>query len=477
MRWSFTLGIVLSWLFTVSTAAADWSWTWQSGPADKTPTAEICTFKYAKTWAYAVEIDDGPKWVRTFAVPFLADYHYTDAPPGVPGGTRRPFVGSVAVIVASAGNNDAAANWADLAALIDAGWGVMNHSYDHRANGWSGPAAQLTDAQVRADAFWSQSILAAKLPGHRAPTGAVYANGYTDYNRNDALAACGIGIATRVGGSSPRDVHSPKVKWMDFTRSYLDEPVWSNQWNKSDPMADFPGGGKDSPAANSLVIDFTHVIEQKPGSANQERWRTRLKTIEGKWGAGGTDALWCAPTAEVGDYVRAAKVAKVIVEPGKLTLALPDDIPGSALTARISGISAQAALKAPEGGAVYRQGDAVVLTSPRIGLWGAAAPSPRLKCIYDGPAVSVDFAKPAAVAGVTLRVFGNVPAVTPYRLAVRTADGEKVFAERTVGPGWVVGGYLCPIIPTSPAITGTGIVVTAAEPLKAMSVWAIDDEK
>jgi hypothetical protein len=69
-------------------SAAEWTWAWTLAPGDKVSTAEICTFKYGKTWAYAVEIDDGPKWVRTFAAPFLAGYHYTDAPPGVPGGSR-----------------------------------------------------------------------------------------------------------------------------------------------------------------------------------------------------------------------------------------------------------------------------------------------------------------------------------------------------------------------------------------------------
>ena len=224
-------------LLAASVQAAEWSWTWKPAPGDKTPGVEICTFKYAKHWAYAVEIDDGPKWVRSFAVPFLAQYQYTDAPPGVRGGARRPFVGSVAVIVGVTGNNDAALNWEDLGALLDSGWGVMNHSFDHRANDWSGESAKLTDAQAREDAFWSQTVLAAHLPGGRAPTGAVYANGYTDYNRHDALAGCGIGIATRVGGTSPRDVLSPQVKWMDFPRSYLDEKVWANQWNKSNPMA------------------------------------------------------------------------------------------------------------------------------------------------------------------------------------------------------------------------------------------------
>ncbi len=458
----------------VTLSAAEWSWTWKPASGDPVPRAEICTFQYGKKWAYAIELDDGPKWARPFAAPFLAGFHYTDAPPGVPGGARRPFVGSVAVIAGVTGNNDSALNWEDLRALREAGWGVINHSYDHRANGWSGPAAQLNDAQAHADAFWSQTIFAAFLPGGRAPTAVAYANGYTDYNRDHALTSRGIAIATLVGGRSPRNVLDLKVDWMNFPRSYLDEPVWTNAWSKSAPMSDFPGGGLQEPAADSFVIDFTHVIEQKPDSPNQQRWRTRLQTIESRWAAGGVDGLWCAPTGEIADYLRAAKAATVKLEPGKLSVTLPDDLPGSAVTFRLSGIGATAAVQAPDGGALYRQGSSIFLTSPRLGLWGAPPPTPRLKRIYDGPAVSVTFSKPAAVAGVTLRVFGNAPSALPYRLAVRTSGGEQVFAERTVGPGWVVGGHLCPIVPSRPAILGTGLTVQAAEPLKAMTVWALD---
>jgi hypothetical protein len=456
--------------------AAEWTWTWKPAPGEtKPPTVEICNLKYGKQWAYAIEIDDGPKWVSSFAVPFLAQYHYTDAPPGVSGGAPRPFLASAAVIAGVTGNNESLLNWDDLKALLDAGWGVMNHSFDHHANDWSGDSARLTDQQALEDAFWSQSLFAAKLPGGRAPTGAVYANGYAGYNHHDALAACGIGIATRVGGSSPRNLLSPDVNWLDYTRSYLDEKVWSNESNKGQPMADFPANKQDGPAANSLVIDFTHEIERQSDSANQGRWRTRLKTIESRWGASGADTLWCAPTSEVADYTRAARAAKVEITNGKLTVSLPDTVPGSALTLRLHNIGTQAMVQAPEGGSLYRQGNDLVLTSPRIGLWGAPPLTPRLKCVYDGPAISIDFKKPLLVAGVTLRIFGNPSSALLYRLAVRTSGGEKVFAERTVGPGWTVGGHLCPIIPTSKPITGTGIVVTSAEPLRAMAVWVVDE--
>ncbi|HWH70911.1 MAG TPA: hypothetical protein VNT26_16095, partial [Candidatus Sulfotelmatobacter sp.] len=90
---------------------------------------------------------------------------------------------------------------------------------------------------------------------------------------------------------------------------------------------------------------------------------------------------------------------------------------------------------------------------------------------------SIDFPGPVAIAGVTLRVSGNPPSALPYQLAVRTAKGEQVFARRTIGPGWVTGAQLCPIVPTSSPILGTGIVLSGAEPLQGMTVWAIDESQ
>ena len=81
------------------------------------------------------------------------------------------------------------------------------------------------------------------------------------------------------------------------------------------------------------------------------------------------------------DYVRAAKAAKITVGSGKLTISLPDDVPGSTLTLRLRGIGNQANVAAPEGGRLYGQGDALVLTTPPIELWGAPAPIPQFKCI------------------------------------------------------------------------------------------------
>jgi hypothetical protein len=99
-----------------------------------------------------------------------------------------------------------------------------------------------------------------------------------------------------------------------------------------------------------------------------------------------------------------------------------------------------------------------------------------LKRIYDGPAVSIDFKKPEAVAGITFRVYGNITTPVTYQAAVRTATGETVVGSRTLNTGWVAGGQLFPILPAKPAITGTGITVSTIAPLKAMTVWAVDNE-
>ncbi len=450
---------------------AEWSWTWTPAAGDPLPSALITTFKYDKQWAYAVEFDDGPKWVRHFAVPFLASYGFTDAPPGVAGGRRLPFVGSVAAIIASTGFNSANVDWNDLRAMREAGWGVMNHSFDHRGYHWDAKG-RLDDRAVAEDAFWSQALFAAGLPDGRAPTGAVYANGYADYNRHDALAKVGIAIATRVGGSSTRDVTSPHVRWLDFPRNYLDDGVWVNDGGA--PMAQFPGAEADGPAPGSLVIDFTHGIEQKAESANQQRWRSRLETITTRWGAGGSDRLWCAPTAEIADYVIAAKAAIVRITPGRLSISLPDDVPGSALTLRLRGIGAQAAVTAPVGGALYRQNGDVVLTTPLIGRAGAPPPAPTLIAIYDGKPVSTTFAIPARIAGVVLGI-GGCPAVdSTWSLALKTASGEQPIGSRTLVAGkWVVGAQLCPLVPSAEPILASGITVSGTPEVQRMVVYAL----
>lgn len=452
--------------------AAEWSWSWKPAAGAATPSAEICPFKYGKQWAYAVEIDDGPKWARTFAVPFLAEYHFTDAPPGVAGGKPQPFVGGLAVIVSAVGANDSVVNWDDLKAMTSAGWGVLNHSLNHSGRSWGDDAGRLTDDQIKEDAFWSQALIAQGLGTGRAPTGYVYANGYVDYNRGGILDQLGVHIGTRVGAPMPADVTSGDIAWLDFGRNYLDEGTWVAD-QKADPMSGIPVLDGDGPVKR-LVIDFTHGIDAKPESPNHQRWRTRLSTISERWGAKGRDNLWCAPTGEVADYLRAARSAKVVAARDKITLTIPDGMPGTTLTVRLNGIPANAALTPPPGGVLHRQGDSVWLTTPLIGLAGSPAPSPNLRQVYAGPPGEITLGKACDIAGVAVQIGRELPVKFSYRIMAHTATGERQLAEKIMPAGWFVGTNFHAVIPTAAAITATGLTLTPQPGINKVIVWAID---
>lgn len=457
---------------SLTLVGAEWSWTWKLASGAGAPRAEICPYKYGKQWAYAVEIDDGPKWARTFAVPFLAEYGYTDAPPGVTGGKAQPFVGGLAVIVNAVGANDTIVNWDDLKAMTSAGWGVINHSLSHSGRSWGDEAGRLNDEQIKEDGFWSQALIAYGMGTNRAPTGYVYANGYMDYNRGGVLAGLGVRIATRVGGQTPADVTSGEINWLDYGRNYLDEGTWAAD-QKGDPMSGIPVLDGDGPV-NRFVIDFTHGIEQKADSANQQRWRTRLKTISERWGATGKDNMWCAPTGEVADYLRAVRSAKVVAGRDKLTVTIPDDMPGTALTIRLTGIPEKAPLTAPPGGVLHRKGDTVWVTTPLIGEAGSPSPLPGLRQVYAGPPGEIKLDKACDVVGVAVQIGHELPFKFSYRVMLRTATGERQLVEKQMPAGWFVGTNFHAIVPNGAPITATGVTLAPQPGIKKVVVWAVD---
>jgi len=459
-------------LVGAAASGADWSWPLPSEVAAATPRIDICPFLYGKQWAYAIEIDDGPKWAGSFAVPFLAEYHFSDAPPGLQGGRQLPFVGGIAVIVSPVGANSAIVDWDDLKAMRAAGWGVLNHSLNHIGRSWGDDAGRLTTAQITEDGFWSQALLAYGMGTGRAPTGYVYANGYLDYNRGGILESLGLRIATRAGAPNPADVTHGDIAWLDFGRNYLDEGTWANE-QKGDPMSGFPVLDGDGPLKR-LIIDFTHVIEQAASSANNQRWRKRLSTISDQWGAKGRDNLWCAPTSEIADYLRAMRVAKALLGRDQLTISIPYGIPGSRLTARLTGIPASARLTAPPGTVLYRRGDTAWITTPMIGMEGSPAPLPHIRCAYAGPPGTIDLGSHCVVAGVSVHIARDLPDKFSYEVKLRTATGERLLVEKTMKAGWFVGSNLHAIVPNAEPIAATGLTLAPQPGIDKIEVWVVD---
>lgn len=427
---------------------AEWRWRWKGNAI---PGVELTPYLYGKTWAYSVEIDDGPVSTFTVSLPLLADFHFTDAPPGVSGGKQLPFVGGAAMFPLRVNTGSTAyLETAQLQKLEQAGWAVLNHGYNHSGYGWD-PAGALTPAQLREELFWSQVVLAAERESKRSPTHFVYPNGYMAYQ--PYLKEFGLVSGSRVAGKK-----TTLENLTDLDRNYLDENVWSKP---GDPLSGLPR----MPQRGQWVIDFTHGMEADPNSPNHKRWRERLSFLE-KLG----DSLWCAPTPTVVAYLRAAKAARVRVEKGGLIVSLPDTLPGSRLTLKLQGLPATTT--PPSGALLYRSGDTAWLTTPLIGKPDVAPPA-RLERIYSGPVKDIRFPKPVRVAGVRVLQRGETKPNYRLKLALTTAAGERSLADAPLKPNWGVW-LLYPLLPNAPAALASGITAVGSDPaVTALEVWTM----
>jgi hypothetical protein len=237
-----------SFLAAPQVQSATWQYKWTPAAGEDAPKVEISPFKYGKSWAYAVEIDDGPTSTLTVSQPLLARYQWNDAPPRVTGGVNKPFVGAAAVVVGSIGRNSASLSLDDLAELKKQGWSIVNHSYWHSGVHWD-KTKMNTPEQFRRELFWSQSMLAEFVGDGRATTHLVFPNG--DYNYGPYLHEFRLRSGSRTSGSSPRNLFDPELNLLNFNRNYLDTEPWVKQNNALD-------GLPEKPTPGDFVIDFTH---------------------------------------------------------------------------------------------------------------------------------------------------------------------------------------------------------------------------
>lgn len=451
---------------TVAAHAAERVYRWPASPGETAPKVGIAPLKYDKSWAYAVEIDDGPASTIQVSLPLLAKYQWNDAPPGIAGDTTRPFVGTAAVSLNSIEtSNSTYLTRAQLDELKAAGWSVVNHSYWHTGNHWD-KTQFLKPEDFRRELFWSQLFYAEEAGDGRAATHFVYPNG--DFYYQPFLTEFGLRSASRVGGSSPRNLRDPKLNLLDLTRNYLDTGVWVK---RNDALAGFP----QPPQAGDFIIDFTHGMNANAESENNKLWTARLDHIARNYGPQGDNSMWVAPTNEIVNYHLAAQVATVKIGPGKITVTLPDDAPASALTLKFSGLSEQTQLPAQDTATPLRQGDVAWLTTPLIGQAGMELPAPGLKKIYSGTVKDLNWDEPVKIAGVRLMQSGPVAANIVFKLDIEMPNGQtqSLLPENTklsdVWGRWL----LFPIIPDRKAISARALKISPDPNLRQMEVWVL----
>lgn len=458
----------------LSCLAGDWTYQWTPGTGEGVAQADITPFRYGKSWAYTVEIDDGPVSTLTVAQPLLAQQQFTDAPPGVAGGKAMPFVGGAAVMTLRTDTtNNTYLKWSDLRTLQSDGWGILNHSYSHIGQSYD-PVVNLTAQQVRRELFWSQAVAITELGGTsgKTPSHFVYPNGYMGYQ--PYLAEYGLTTASRVGASDPSKglAYAANAAWTDLDRNNLDGSSWS-----SGAMTGFPSGA--GPAAGRVVIDFTHGIDASAASANQQLWSQRLTTIATQYGKAGADNVWSAPTGEIYDYAAARKAATVSTQPGKVTLSLPNTAPGTALTLHLTGLKADTVLPPSPGATIYRSGSEAWVTSPEVQGEPSLMAQLQVERIYSGPMKNLTWATPVTLAGVRISQFGSTATGFQLKLDAQKPDGQIQSlvppGQETLGTEW--GSWLLyDLVPNQSGVPATKLTVTTDNALQQMEVWAVVPE-
>jgi len=453
-------------------------WSWEdAGLAGRIDSVEILPVKYGKDWAYALEFDDGGSYALEVAKPMLERFAYTDAPPGVPGGTRRPFVASLALypFMLDSGNR-AFLSWEQVRELRGAGWGVVNHSYWHTGNHWQ-PENALEESQLRRELFWSQAILSYFVfDGEKMCRRIVYPSG--DFHYGPYIAEYGL-IAlplasekgnTLLGEPPPFDADS---KFRLSHRNNMDAAAWDNRGGGD--LDSFP---EPRPAPGQLVLDFTHGIG-KPGEPNLARWERRLGQIATHYGAEGDDSVWMASTAEILAYRRAAVLATVRLTSNGLAVEVPDGAPEAALTLRLKLKNPDAPLpEPPPGTRLHRAGAEAWLTTPTLGD-DATPEFLRVARVHHGPFLeSVHFEQPIRLAAVRILQRGDLRGFVP-EISWRGPNGEtgevpvqNILRWSPLASRW--GAWLLfPLVPDLPAPEVVEILIKPSPHFHGIEVWSL----
>ena len=435
--------------------------------------------KFGKSWAYALEFDDGGTFAQDIAVPILEKFIYTDAPPGVSGGRKMPFVASVAVYpFVLDGENNTLLTWEQIRGLREKGWGVSNHSYWHTGNHWE-PKDFLDEAQMRRELFWSQAILSHFLSGEKEICRRfVYPSG--DFHYGPFLAEYGLNttpIAFKNGNSltAPIPPFDAESKYHLTNRNNMDAGAWDKRGG--DDMDSFP---QPRPAPGDFVLDFTHGMG-KAGETNVLRWERRLGKISAEFGSGGDDSVWCGSTGEIIAYHAAAAKARAGSDRSGIFVDVPEGAFKSPLTLKIKLSRPLDALPAPPPGAlVYRQGDQIWLTTPPLG--DDSAPGvPRAKPVHDGPfQEKISFDKPVRLAAVRILQKGDPGAGFVPEITWVAKDGtngrvpvENVLRWVPTKSRW--GNWLLfPVVPDQPAPEIVELNIKPSPAFQKLELWATE---
>ena len=237
----------------------------------------VCNWKHGKRWVYSVTYDEALADLHRFAVP-----HHQDL--GIPGHVEAVVgqLGQERQIGASSFNGMRHMNGSELRELVDAGWGVGNHSWSHQV---------IVPETVDRELGEARDVLEQAIGG---PVDLYCSPGDNTNMSDHVLAACReLGYLGAMSLTDALNRPGDELFWLN--RTALHDEYYPPFHSEYDPYRNLRHAARDS----GWVIDYCHCPLEEAIHPNKDcsekQLRRRFETVLDEGG----DEVWCAVPEEV----------------------------------------------------------------------------------------------------------------------------------------------------------------------------------
>lgn len=421
-----------------------------------------------KKWAYSLTLDDGYASQHTNGLRFLGPYGY------------QATVAVVGKYLDQATDGSTYATAAQLRALQAAGWGLSNHTYNHRYVSQFGSTAQVI-SDINAA---TQSIMNA-VPGYRP---LVFTAPYVDTAYNPIIAAnveaLGLRLLQTLG------YEAVQVDRINFSPSYFMALGRTQVLHSGSQFDDMHRRAVERPGEHWWLSLHSHAVEDVCDCTE-----TSTSHLYETYGAGGTDEVWVAPAETVYQYlvvrerVQVTSIAtaltdqSVSLEPGQVSAR---GLPAAVGAAAARTVSLQNGLGG-YAGAADTYIDPARPTSNFVLEWNM-----RLRTGWGSVGLlrfdTASIPQNSRVLDARLELWtgdnsGNYACMSAYPLLVAWNPGQATWLRRDSANAWTAGGAAAigsdrSGTPTDVRrfVSGTGVQFTL-DVTDAVQTWVNDPER
>lgn len=265
--------------------------------------------RYNKDFAYSLTLDDGYRCAYTYAFPLLNGGQGIGTGSTYPGLYYTDGCGNdVSFKAASAWNTANGSgidlhvnstnyiNWPELQTMLNSGWNVLNHSYQHAAGAGTNyqyQVVQNTDAVYNKTGVKTTQLVIPSGDANYIPV--AYANGmYAIYANNSSFLGWPNGLLV-----------NPAIPSTGF--SLYKRQLYSELYNTSNITQHIDNVASMAVNGNKYWYnDFTHRVQPTPtnGSLAYATFEYYMNYVATTYGKTGSDRVWMAPLQEVYEYLR-----------------------------------------------------------------------------------------------------------------------------------------------------------------------------